>query len=163
MKKFTKKKIIFAILFVLILVNIGILFINKNDIFVKTLMGLVSGTCLLYYILIWIDTLKSLKDETSKINRKSFFVGIMMSIVKSPKFILCEFGYLFGYFRDKFEKSGLKTNVNRAHSFDYILENADWIGSDKVVRIGGTTWVGNNIVTEIGGTTWVGNNIVVWK
>lgn len=123
MKKFTKKKIIFAILFVLILVNIGILFINKNDIFVKTLMGLVSGTCLLYYILIWIDTLKSLKDETSKINRKSFFVGIMMSIVKSPKFILCEFGYLFGYFRDKFEKGKLQENIEEIYNLPYPQEN----------------------------------------
>ncbi|WP_270974509.1 hypothetical protein [Campylobacter helveticus] len=151
-KKFTKKHIVFASLFTLILINIAILFVSDNNLFNKSLIGLIVTTCVLYYVLMWINTLKSLKEESLKINGKSFIISIIMDIIKSPK---NELGYLFGYFKNK----RLQANDDTP-SFDYILKNATWIGNNMVTKIGNTTWVGNNMVTKIGNTTWVGNNMV---
>ncbi|HEB7716914.1 TPA: hypothetical protein RZJ41_001028 [Campylobacter coli] len=83
-----KLKIIFAVLFVLILANIGILFISKNEIFTKTLIGLIAIAFILYYALAWIKTIKSIKKDSSKSGVKNLFIGILKLPYELVKVVL---------------------------------------------------------------------------
>ncbi|HEC1777199.1 hypothetical protein L8U98_08035 [Campylobacter sp. RKI_CA19_01128] len=151
MYKNTKLKITFVVLFGLILINIGILFISKNEIFTKTLIGLIATTFILYYVLAWINTIKSIKDNKYI---KPAFKDILFSILKSPYYIIRFF--LIG--RIKY----LGNNENNLYKKDinYILENARAIGNDIVTQVGNVTFIGNKMVTKIGNVTFIGNDIV---
>ncbi|EAH7655288.1 hypothetical protein EJ651_08125 [Campylobacter coli] len=165
-----KLKIIFAVLFVLILANIGILFISKNEIFTKTLIGLIAIAFVLYYALAWIKTIKNIKKDSSKSGVKNLFIGILKLpyelakiLFKLPKIIfmaiLTEFDYFLGYFSDKF-KNKKQNNYDNFDDIDYIINNAKAIGGDMVTKIGNTTFIGGDMVTKIGNTTFIGGNMV---
>lgn len=107
-KKFTKKRIVFASLFVLTLVNIGVLFISDNSLFNKTLIGLIATTCILHYVLMWINTLKSLKEESSKARYKNVLVGVL----KLP------------YTTIKFTFKAIKKIISKTFSFGFDLADS---------------------------------------
>lgn len=147
-----KLKIIFTVLFVLILANIGILFISKNEIFTKTLIGLIAIAFILYYALAWIKTIKSIKKDSSKSGVKNLFIGILKLpyelvkiLFKLPKIIfmaiLTEFNYFLGYFSDKF-KNKKQNNYDNFDDIDYIINNAKAIGGNAITKIGNNTFVG---------------------
>ncbi|HEB9308959.1 TPA: hypothetical protein RZK30_001725 [Campylobacter coli] len=93
-----KLKIIFAVLFVLILANIGILFISKNEIFTKTLIGLIAIAFILYYALAWIKTIKSIKKDSSKSGVKNLFIGILKLPYELVKVVLKIIKKTFSFF-----------------------------------------------------------------
>ncbi|MCW1351550.1 hypothetical protein OLP50_07840 [Campylobacter jejuni] len=83
-----KLKITFIVFLVLILTNIGILFISKNEIFTKTLIGLIATAFILYYALAWIKTIKSIKKDSSKSGVKNLFIGILKLPYELVKVVL---------------------------------------------------------------------------
>ncbi|EHD2720714.1 TPA: hypothetical protein RZJ77_001510 [Campylobacter coli] len=93
-----KLKIIFAVLFVLILANIGILFISKNEIFTKTLIGLIAIAFILYYTLAWIKTIKNIKKDSSKSGVKNLFIGILKLPYEIVKVVLKIIKKIFSFF-----------------------------------------------------------------
>ncbi|WP_257928742.1 putative membrane protein [Campylobacter lari] len=123
-RKNAKSKIAFVVLFGLILINIGILFISKNEIFTKTLIGLIAITFILHYVLSWINTIKSIKDNKYI---KPTFKDILFSILKSPYciirfFLIGRIKYLGNQTEDTVE---LKNNK---HMYDPSFLNAEGIG-----------------------------------
>ncbi|ECL3346667.1 TPA: hypothetical protein SAL96_000959 [Campylobacter jejuni] len=161
-----KLKITFIVFLVLILTNIGILFISKNEIFTKTLIGLIATAFILYYALAWIKTIKSIKKDSSKSGVKNLFIGILKLpyelvkvVFRVPKMILIviltEFDYFLGYFSDKF-KNKKQNNYDNFDDIDNIINNARAIGGNAVTKIGNTTFIGGDMVTKIGNNTFVG-------
>ncbi|XAK35067.1 hypothetical protein AAID95_04610 [Campylobacter coli] len=167
-----KLKITFIVFLVLILTNIGILFISKNEIFTKTLVGLIAIAFILYYALAWIKTIKNIKKDSSKSGVKNLFIGILKLpyelvkiLFKLPKIIFMaiftEFGYFFGYFSSKIKnRKQLNNYLNSFDDIDYIINNAKAIGGNAITKIGNTTFVGSDMVTKIGRVTFVGDKMV---
>ncbi len=93
-----KLKITFIVFLVLILANIGILFISKNEIFTKTLVGLIAITFILYYALAWIKTIKNIKKDSSKSGVKNLFIGILKLPYELVKVVLKIVKKTFSFF-----------------------------------------------------------------
>ncbi|EAK4034065.1 hypothetical protein OLP57_04845 [Campylobacter jejuni] len=93
-----KLKITFIVFLVLILTNIGILFISKNEIFTKTLIGLIATAFILYYALAWIKTIKSIKKDSSKSGVKNLFIGILKLPYELVKVVLKIIKKTFSFF-----------------------------------------------------------------
>ncbi|HEB9432578.1 TPA: hypothetical protein RZK50_001784 [Campylobacter coli] len=93
-----KLKITFIVFLVLILANIGILFISKNEIFTKTLIGLIAIAFILYYVLAWIKTIKSIKKDSSKSGVKNLFIGILKLPYELVKVVLKIIKKIFSFF-----------------------------------------------------------------
>ncbi|EAJ2408752.1 hypothetical protein FPN63_09150 [Campylobacter jejuni] len=124
-----KLKITFIVFLVLILTNIGILFISKNEIFTKTLIGLIATAFILYYALAWIKTIKSIKKDSSKSGVKNLFIGILKlpyELVKVVlKIIKKTFSFFFGLI-DAWVDDTVES-MNDEHMF-----NPSFIGSDSI-------------------------------
>ncbi|EAJ0057506.1 hypothetical protein CK590_06180 [Campylobacter jejuni] len=125
-----KLKITFIVFLVLILTNIGILFISKNEIFTKTLIGLITTAFILYYALAWIKTIKSIKKDSSKSGVKNLFIGILKlpyELVKVVlKIIKKTFSFFFGLI-DAWVDDTVKSRNNK-HMYDPSFINAEGIG-----------------------------------
>ncbi|EAM0968246.1 hypothetical protein ACISN4_08225, partial [Campylobacter jejuni] len=77
---------------------IGILFISKNEIFTKTLIGLIATAFILYYALAWIKTIKSIKKDSSKSGVKNLFIGILKLPYELVKVVLKIIKKTFSFF-----------------------------------------------------------------
>ncbi|HEH5121218.1 TPA: hypothetical protein SG786_001534 [Campylobacter coli] len=120
-----KLKIIFAVLFVLILANIGILFISKNEIFTKTLIGLIAIAFILYYALAWIKTIKSIKKDSSKSGVKNLFIGILKLPYELVKVVLKIIKKIFSFFFGLIDAWVDDTVRSRNNSFEMSSSVSD--------------------------------------
>lgn len=120
-----KLKITFIVFLVLILTNIGILFISKNEIFTKTLIGLIATAFILYYALAWIKTIKSIKKDGSKSGIKNLFIGILKLPYELVKVVLKIIKKTFSFFFGLIDAWVDDTVKSRNNSFEMSSSVSD--------------------------------------